>query len=126
VFTKPDEQRVALSARTVPERAAHRDDVSLHRLRLDHGVGPHGFEQLLVRDQAPGVFDQMIKDCKGLRCQQNAFLLPCVAAPPETLIRGVEPEGEKYFHVSSDNRAACHESKVAGRSADEDTRHFDS
>jgi hypothetical protein len=78
-----------------------------------------------VRDQAPGVFDQMIKDCKGLRCQQNAFLLPRATAPPETLIRNVEPEGEKYFHGSSDNRADM-SPKVAGRSADEDTRHFDS
>src|ERR1700678_2540795 len=87
--------------RAVPKRAAHRKDVSLHRLRLDHAVGPYGFEQLIVRDQASCIFDQIRQNEKGLRAQENALLRPGVATSPETLVQGIEPEGNKHFHRRS-------------------------
>jgi hypothetical protein len=51
-----------------------------------------------MRNQPAGMFDQMFEDRKGFRCQQDARLLPGIGAPPETLVRGIEPEGGKYFH----------------------------
>src|ERR1700734_841162 len=92
--------------RAVPKRAAHRKDVSLHRLRLDHAVGPYGFEQLIVRDQASGIFDQIRQNQKGLRAQQNALLRPGVATSPETLVQGIEPEGNKHFHRRSGSQTS--------------------
>jgi hypothetical protein len=49
-----------------------------------------------MRDQPAGMFDQMFEDRKGFRCQQDT-LLPGVGAPPETLVRGIEPEGGNTF-----------------------------
>src|ERR1700733_7360000 len=51
-----------------------------------------------MRDQPAGMFDQMLEDRKGLRCQHDARLLPGIAAPPETLVRGIETEGGKHLH----------------------------
>src|ERR1700722_6941676 len=92
--------------RAVPKRAAHRKDVSLHRLRLDHAVGPYCFEQLIVRDQASGIFDQIRQDEKGLRAQQDALLRPGVATSPETLVQGVETEWNKHFHRGSGSQTS--------------------
>src|SRR6202789_4611181 len=92
--------------RAVPKRAAHRKDVSLHRLRLDHAVGPYGFEQLIVRDQASSIFDQIRQNEKGLRAQEDALLRPGVATSPETLVQGIEPEGNKYFHRRSGSQTS--------------------
>src|ERR1700733_15838340 len=92
--------------RAVPKRAAHRKDVSLHRLRLDHAVGPYGFEQLIVRDQASSIFDQIRQNEKRLRAQQDALLRPGVATSPETLVQGIEPEGNKHFHRRSGSQTS--------------------
>src|ERR1700678_3803754 len=92
--------------RAVPKRAAHRKDVSLHRLRLDHAVGPYGFEQLIVRDQASSIFDQIRQNEKGLRAQEDALLRPGVATSPETLVQGIEPEGNKHFHRRSGSQTS--------------------
>jgi hypothetical protein len=43
--------------RAVPERGAYSEHVFLDGLWLDHTAGPYGFEQLIVRDQAPSVID---------------------------------------------------------------------
>ena len=82
----------------VPERAAHDEDMSLHRLWLNHNAGPHGLEQFIVRDQAPGVFDQIGKDCKRFWRQQDTRLMPCIAAPPQTLVQGIESECSEQLH----------------------------
>jgi hypothetical protein len=56
------------------------------------------FEQLIVRDQTPSAVDQIREDRKGLRHQQDVLLLRPIAAPPQTLVRNVEPESTKDFH----------------------------
>jgi hypothetical protein len=48
-----------------------------------------------MRDQPAGMFDQMLENRKGFRCQQDARLLSGIATPPETLVRGIETEGRK-------------------------------
>jgi hypothetical protein len=90
-----DEKRIL---RAVPEHIAHLENVLPHRLRLDHPAGPRGFEKLIGSHQAPSVLDQIYKDGIGLWCHQDAFLLPCIAASPETLIHDVEPEGGEHLH----------------------------
>ena len=50
-----------------------------------------------MRNQAPGVFDQIGEDRKGLRRQQDALLRPAIAATPETLVLDVEPECTKHL-----------------------------
>jgi hypothetical protein len=51
--------------RVVAKCGAYSEDMSLNRLRLDHAVGPYGFEQLIVRDEAAGVLDQICEERKG-------------------------------------------------------------
>jgi hypothetical protein len=97
-----DEKRVL---RAISKRGTHGEDVFLYGLRLDDRVGPHGLEHLIMRDQPAGMFDQMLEDRKGFRCQQDARLLPGIAAPPETLVHDIEPEGGEYLHhVLPDHR----------------------
>jgi hypothetical protein len=88
----------ASSGRQVAERAAHGKNVSLDGLWLDDRIGPQGFEQLIMRDQPAGMFDQIIEERKGLRCQQDTLLLPGIATPPETLVHGIEPERGEHLH----------------------------
>jgi hypothetical protein len=90
-----DEKRLP---RAISKSAPHGEDVSLDRLRVDHGVRPHGSEQLLVRDQPPGALDQVFKDREGLGRQQNALLSPPIAKPPETLVQRIQPECGKLLH----------------------------
>src|SRR5580698_5205298 len=82
----------------VPERGAHLENVLPHRLRLDHPARPRGFEKLIGSHQAPSVLDQIYKDRIGLGCHQDAFLLPCIAASPETLVHDIEPERGEHLH----------------------------
>src|SRR5882757_4319431 len=84
--------------RAVSERAAHGKDLFLHSLRLDRAPGPDGFEQIIVRDELPGVLDQIREDRESFRAQQYAFLATGIAASPETLVRDVEAEWGKDFH----------------------------
>jgi hypothetical protein len=72
--------------------------VLLDGLRLDHDVGPYGFQQLIVRDQTAGVFNQISENRKGLRRHQDALLASSAREPPETLIYGVESERMKDLH----------------------------
>jgi hypothetical protein len=84
-----DENRLP---RAISKSVPHGEDVSLDRLRVDHGVGPHGSEQLLVRHQSPGAFDKVFKDREGLGRQQNALHTPAIATPPQTLVQRILPE----------------------------------
>jgi hypothetical protein len=56
-----------------------------------------GFEKLIGSHQARSVLDQIYKDRISLWCQQDAFVLPCIAVSPETLVHGIEREGGNTF-----------------------------
>ena len=90
-----DEKRVL---RTVAERAAQGHNVFLHGLWLDDRIGPQGFEQLIMRDQPAGMFDQILEKRKGLRSQQDTLLPRGIATPPETLVHAIEPERGEHLH----------------------------
>src|SRR5260370_27801803 len=90
-----DEKRVL---RTVPEGAAHLEDVSLDGLRFDNATGPDRFEQLLVRHQLPGVLHEIPEDGKRFGGQQNTLFTSRIAGTPETLVKGVEPEWREFHH----------------------------
>jgi hypothetical protein len=51
--------------RSISQRAAYRKNVLLDGLRLDDDVGPYGFQQLIVRDQTAGVFNQISENRKA-------------------------------------------------------------
>jgi len=105
-----DEKRVPC---TVAERGAHAENVFLHGLWLDDRIGPHGFEQLIMRDQPAGMLDQILEDRKGLRCQQDARLLSGIATPPETLVHRIEPEGGERLHLAPAGPAPTRRPRMA-------------
>ena len=76
--------------RPVAERPANLQDVPSKHFRLHERVRPDGCQQLVVGDEASGVFDQIPQDRKRLGHQRHACF-----APPQTLIGFVEAEWRK-------------------------------
>jgi hypothetical protein len=88
-----DEQRVL---RTIAERVAQMQDAFLHGLGLDHSVGPHAFEELLVSHQPSRVFDEILQDGKRLGRHQNALFALHFVDAPQALVAGVKTEWREF------------------------------
>jgi hypothetical protein len=74
-----DEQRLL---GVVPEGGSDLEDVALQDFRLDVSVGPQRVEEFIVRQQSPGVLDQIPQE--GIRPggQENPLLVGSIPAAP--------------------------------------------
>jgi hypothetical protein len=80
-------------ARVIAEKLAQFKHVGTQNLRLDIGFRPKLIEELVVGDEAAGIFDQVTQDCERLGRQSH-----CDAVVEQALIAGIEPEGPKLLH----------------------------
>jgi hypothetical protein len=77
----------------VAERPPDFQNVSAEYLRLNVGIRPDAFEQLVVRDQPPGVLDEVLQHSERLRHERDARV-----ATPQTLIFHVQPKWLERSH----------------------------
>jgi hypothetical protein len=73
--------------------------VALEHLLLNIRSLPHFLQQLIVRNQAPGIVDQKTQDIEGPRLQLDTSLVPGAVKAPQALVDGIQPEGGKFFHL---------------------------
>jgi len=64
--------------------------VALDHIQLHIGFGPKGLQQLILRNQPPGMLQQITEHRKPLGSQQNTLLVGPLIAAPQTLIYGVQ------------------------------------
>jgi hypothetical protein len=57
---------------------------------LDERIGPNCLKQFVLGYEPPGMFQEVLKNGKGLRFYKDAFVGAWVCVMPETLIYRVE------------------------------------
>jgi hypothetical protein len=74
--------------------------LALQHLRLNVRLRPERLQEFIVGHQSPGVLDEIPQHGKSLRRQKNVLLRHTLTSP-QALVDGVEPEGWKLSHRST-------------------------
>src|SRR5258705_5728987 len=74
--------------------------MALQHLRLNICLRPQRLEELVLGHQSPGMLDEIPQHGKRLGCEKKALLSQAITTP-EALVDGVEPEGRKRSHRST-------------------------
>src|SRR5262249_29882439 len=94
----------------ITEYLAYSQDVLLHDLGVDDGVGPQGFENLVLGDEPLVAVDEIAEQVESLRRQGDALV-----SAPQALVGRVESERLELFHRGGLSAGASVDSCIVNR-----------